>query len=316
MKIVHISTSNNLVPPEGYGGTERVVHWLSKAQVEAGHTVYVVAPEGGDSSTTNIPVSLWSSEEEAYDASYQAILDVDPDIVHDHTFSQLFRLRHPDVLGISTHHNERFQPVSNTVYPTVADAKANGSDVFVHHGLDLSEYSFCDDKGEFLLFLGAIHPRKNVDLAISISEKSKVPLVISGPVRHPGYFAKKIRKRISENIVYRGESFGVIKKHLLKKARAFLYPSSWESFGLSVIEAMVSGTPVIVSDIPPFHEIVQEGVTGFICKNKKDYLRAVDSLPDIQASVCRDHVVKNFNNEKMAKEYENLYGQVLNSKHW
>ncbi len=268
MKIIHISTPNNLVPPEGYGGTERVVHWLSKAQVEAGHTVYVVAPEGGDTPAINIPIPLWVSEEEAYKSYYQAILDINPNIVHDHTCSQLFRLRHPIFPGISTHHNERFQPVSNTVYPTAADAKDNASEKFVHHGLDLSEYTYCDKKKDFFLFLGAIHPRKNVDLAIKIADKAKVPLVISGPVRHPGYFAKKVRKGLSENIIYRGETFGVIKKHLLKKARAFFYPSSWESFGLSVIEAMVSGTPVIVSDIPPFHEIVQEGVTGFICKGE------------------------------------------------
>ncbi len=79
---------------------------------------------------------------------------------------------------------------------------------------------------------------------------------------------------------------------------------------------MVSGTPVIVSDIPPFHEIVQEGVTGFICKDNKDYLRAIERLPEIQTSACRDHVIKNFNSTKMAKEYENLYEQILNGKHW
>ena len=316
MKIVHISIPNNVVPPEGYGGTERVVHWLSKAQVEAGHTVYVVAPEGGDSPAINIPLPLWGSEEEAYNTSYQVILDIKPDIVHDHTFSQLFRLRHSDIPGISTHHNERFEPVPNTVYPTQADARSNGSDIFVHHGLDLGEYSFCDEKEDFCLFLGAIHPRKNVDIAINIAEKAKMPLIISGPVRHPGYFAKKVRKRLTDKIVYRGETFGILKKHLLKKARAFFYPSSWESFGLSVIEAMVSGTPVILSDIPPFHEIVKEGATGFICKNKKEFLSALERLPEIQSSVCRDHVVKNFSNIKMAKGYEDLYFKVLNKDHW
>ena len=79
---------------------------------------------------------------------------------------------------------------------------------------------------------------------------------------------------------------------------------------------MVSGTPVILSDIPPFHEIVKEGATGFICKNKKEFLSALERLPEIQSSVCRDHVVKNFSNIKMAKGYEDLYFKVLNKDHW
>ena len=257
MRIIHISISNNLVPPEGYGGTERVINWLVNAQLEMGLDVYVVCPRASSTRANIIPIRLRCSEEEAYQQSYTKILNLKPDIVHDHTFSQLFRLRHPKQTAVSTHHNERFQPVSNTIYPTLADAESNGSSTFVYHGLDLNEYSFTDKKESYLLFLGAIHPRKNVEMAIEVARWVDMPLNIVGPVRHPGYFCKKVRKKLNEKITYHGEAMGEIKKHLLKNAKALLYLSSWESFGLSVIEAMVSGTPVITSNIPPFHETVE-----------------------------------------------------------
>ncbi len=316
MKIVHISVSNNLVPPEGYGGTERVVHWLSKAQMDMGHEVHVVCPEASATKANTIPIPLWCNEEEAYQQSYQKILSLKPDIVHDHTFSQLFRLRHPDQIAVSTHHNERFEPVSNTVYPSRADAQSNGSSTFVYHGLDLDECSFSEKKESYLLFLGAIHPRKNVDMAIKVAKWTDMPLVIVGPVRHPGYFCKKVRKKLNDKITYHGEAMGEIKNHLLKNAKALLYPSSWESFGLSVIEAMAAGTPVITSDIPPFHETVEQGVTGFICDSKKEYRQAVEQLPTIKPSACQERVVKLFSKESMAEGYQKLYQKAIAKQDW
>lgn len=316
MRIVHISVTNNLVPPEGYGGVERVVHWLGEAQLEMGHEVFAVAPKGGSSKIENIPVPLWSSEETAYEKSYQSILDLKPDIIHDHTFSQLFRLRHPEIPAVSYRHNERFQPVSHTVYPSKSYASENGSSTFVHLGLNPNGYDYSEEKEDYLLFLGAIHPRKNVDIAIKMARAAKIPLKIAGPVRHAGYFCKKIRKKLSSEIVYHGEALGVIKNQLLKQARAVLYPSSWESFGIVVIEANLSGTPVIVSDIPPFHETVRHGVTGFICNTKKDYLKAIEQLETIQPADCRDSVMSRFTSIKMAEAWQGLYQKALDGKTW
>ena len=316
MRIIHISISNNLVPPEGYGGTERVINWLVNAQLDMGLDVHVVCPRASSTRANIIPIKLWCSEEEAYQQSYKKILNLKPDIVHDHTFSQLFRLRHPEQTAVSTHHNERFQPVSNTIYPTLADAESNGSSTFVYHGLDLNEYSFTDKKESYLLFLGAIHPRKNVEMAIKVAKWVDMPLNIVGPVRHPGYFCKKVRKKLNEKITYHGEAMGEIKKHLLKNAKALLYLSSWESFGLSVIEAMVSGTPVITSNIPPFHETVEQGVTGFICDSKNDFLQAIGQLSSIKPSACHERAVKIFSKENMAEGYQKLYQQAIKNQNW
>lgn len=316
MKIIHISITNNLVPPQGYGGTERIVDWLSRAQMKMGHEVYIAAPEGGSSKAKIIPTPLWGSEEEAYQASSKEILRVNPDIVHDHTFSQIFRLRHPQVPAVSTHHNERFTKVSRTVYPTMADAVDNGSDSCVYHGVDPNDYTYSEEKEHYLLFLGAIHPRKNVDLAIKIAKSVEMPLIIVGPVRHPGYFCKKIRKALSSKITYRGEAFGQIKNRLLCKAKALIYPSSWESFGIVVVEAMVSGTPVILSHIGPFHELVEKGRTGFVCDSKKDYVHAIQNLPSIKPSDCREWVLKKFTHERMANNYESLYLRAIKGEHW
>ena len=316
MKIVHISVSNNLVAPEGYGGTERVVHWLASAQLDIGHEVHIVAPGESNTKANLIPITLWCDEEEAYQQSYKEILSIQPDIVHDHTFSQLFRLRHPEQTAVSTHHNERFKPVPNTIYPTRADAEANGSSTFIHHGLDLNEYSFTDKKESYLLFLGAIHPRKNVEMAIKVANWVNMPLTIVGPVRHSGYFCKKIRKKLNEKITYHGEAMGEIKNHLLKNAKALLYLSSWESFGLSVIEAMVAGTPVITSNIPPFHETVKQGITGFICNSKKEYIKAIKELPSIQPTACRERVIQYFTKEIMANGYLKLYHKAIEKNNW
>jgi glycosyltransferase involved in cell wall biosynthesis len=316
VKILHISISNNFVPPEGYGGTERVIHWLIVEQIKRGHEVYCVSPQVKNAIYQNIHIPLWCSEEDAYQISYNAILQIKPDIVHDHTFSQLFRIRHPDIPGVSTYHNERFEHVPNTIYPTFSAAKDNNSKVFVHHGLIIGDYSFEVNKSASLLYLGAIHPRKNVDLAIRVAKKKDIDLMISGPVRHPRYFSKKIRKHLFGKINYVGESFGEIKHHLLRNAKGFIYPSAWESFGLAIIESMVSGTPVIVSDIQPFSEIVIHGETGFICKNIKDYICAIESLDEIDPNVCREHVIKNFNSTKMSDEYIKLYHKVKQGESW
>ena len=167
-----------------------------------------------------------------------------------------------------------------------------------------------------MLFLGAIHPRKNVEMAIKVAKWLDMPLTIVGPVRHPGYFCKKVRKKLNDKITYHGEAMGEIKNHLLKNAKALLYLSSWESFGLSVIEAMVAGTPVITSNIPPFHETVEQGVTGFICDSKKDFLQAAERLSSIKPSACHERVVKLFSKEVMAEGYQKLYEQALNKEVW
>jgi len=109
---------------------------------------------------------------------------------------------------------------------------------------------------------------------------------------------------------------GEIKNYILKNAKALLYLSSWESFGLSVIEAMATGTPVITSNIPPFHETVEHGVTGFICDSKKEFLQAKEQLPSIKPSACHERVVKNFSKEKMAQGYQKLYEQAIKSQNW
>lgn len=298
------------------GGTERVVHWLASAQLNMGHEVHVVAPEASGTKAKIIPIPLWCSEQEAYRQSCQKILDLKPDIVHDHTFAQLFRLRHPQQTAVSTHHNERFQPVPNTIYPTRSDAKANGSSTFVYHGLDMDEYSFAEKKNLYLLFLGAIHPRKNVEMAVKVAKWAGLPLVIAGPVRHPRYFCKKIRKKLNDQIAYHGEAMGEIKNHLLKNAKALLYLSSWEGFAVSVLEATAAGTPVITSNIPQFHEAVQQGVTGFICGAKKEFLEAIEKLPSIKPSACRERIVKHFRKESMAQGYQKLYEQALSKNNW
>ena len=164
--------------------------------------------------------------------------------------------------------------------------------------------------------MGAIHPRKNVEMAIKVANWVNMPLTIVGPVRHSGYFCKKVRKKLNEKITYHGEAMGEIKNHLLKNAKALLYLSSWESFGLSVIEAMVAGTPVITSNIPPFHETVKQGITGFICNNKKEYIQAIKELPSIQPPACRERVIRYFTKKIMANGYQKLYHKAIEKNNW
>ena len=211
--------------------------------------------------------------------------------------------------------NERFEPVSNTVYPSRADAQSNNSSTFVYHGLDLDEYSFAENKGSYLLFLGAIHPRKNVEMAIKVAKWTDMPLVIVGPVRHPGYFCKKVRKKLNDKITYHGEAMGEIKNHLLKNAKALLYPSSWESFGLSVIEAMAMGKPVLTTRVGSIPDLVDHDETGILVPAKDvralaenlDRLITDDDLRRRLGQNARAMAVYNYSVQENIRGLERIY---------
>ena len=103
---------------------------------------------------------------------------------------------------------------------------------------------------------------------------------------------------------------------IYQAAEIFLYTSLYEGFGMPILEALSSGVPVITSNIPPFHETVKQGVTGFICNSKKEYIKAIKELPSIQPTACRERVIQYFTKEIMANGYLKLYHKAIEKNNW
>lgn len=210
----------------------------------------------------------------------------------------------------------------------------------VYNGVDIKEFPFREKKKNYLLTLGRITPVKGQKEAIEIAKAVDIPLVIAGFVENTPlaqrYWLEEIRPKIQldlsedENkvktlqslintdncpkIIYFGEANSTNKKWLYSRAKAFLMPISWEEpFGLVMIEAMASGTPVIALKRGAALEIVENGVTGFLCDNLEDMIFALRNLEKISSFKCRERVRKFFSHTKMAEEYFKLY-TLLNQK--
>jgi glycosyltransferase involved in cell wall biosynthesis len=339
MKIAQIAPLFESVPPRLYGGTERVVSWLTEALVSLGHDVTLFA--SGDSVTNArlVPVC-------------RKALRLDPDcvdpVVHhvlmmEEVFSQAgdFDLihSHVDYLHFSLSRRER-TPCITTLHgrldlsdlaplyknfcdiPLVSISDAQREPLpwvnwqgTVHHGLPAKSLAFCEGSGKYLAFLGRISPEKGVDQAIEIAIRSCVPLKIAAKVdRHDqDYFEKKIRPVLDHPLIeFIGEIGYAEKNDFLGNAAALLFPINWpEPFGLVMIEAMACGTPVIAYPLGSVPEIVRDGLTGFLVHNIGSAVNAVNRIGEIDRLNCRRHFDRHFTDERMALDYVKIYRRLV-----
>jgi glycosyltransferase involved in cell wall biosynthesis len=339
MKIAQIAPLFESVPPRLYGGTERVVSWLTEALVSLGHDVTLFA--SGDSVTNArlVPVC-------------RKALRLDPDcvdpVVHhvlmmEEVFSQAgdFDLihSHVDYLHFSLSRRER-TPCITTLHgrldlsdlaplyknfcdlPLVSISDAQREPLpwvnwqgTVHHGLPAKSLAFCEGSGKYLAFLGRISPEKGVDQAIEIAIRSCVPLKIAAKVdRHDqDYFEKKIRPVLDHPLIeFIGEIGYAEKNDFLGNAAALLFPINWpEPFGLVMIEAMACGTPVIAYPFGSVPEIIQDGLTGFLVHNIGSAVNAVNRIGEIDRLNCRRHFERCFPDERMALDYVKIYRRLV-----
>jgi len=323
------------VPPPSYGGTESIVDLLASGLQRAGHDVLLFAT--GDS-TIAVPKAFvlkvalrdrWedsSVELQHVAAAYEVLTDCD--VVHDHTLAgPAWALGHGRRAVVTTCH----QPLDGQlrgVYraygerlPVIAisrDQAARAPEIriarMIHHGVDLDRYPKGHGEGGYLLFLGRMTADKGGREAALVARATGQPLKIAAKMAHPlerAYFAERVEPLLGGDIEYVGEVGGKDKLELLGAARALLNPIDWpEPFGLAMIEALACGTPVIACPVGAVPEIVDHGVTGFLCGDRSTLEEAVGNLGRLDRAACRAAVAERFSAERMVDKHIELYEEV------
>ena len=177
----------------------------------------------------------------------------------------------------------------------------------IHHGIDLDSVPFGSGDGGYAVFLGRMSPNKGADRAIRAAWAANVPLVLAAKMREPSehrYFTEVVEPLLGDDAVFIGEVGGLAKLELLGHAVALLNPILWpEPFGLAMIEALGTGTPVITFAEGAAPEIVDHGVTGFLCANVLEMTEALSHIDDISRKACRAAVARRFSAERMVAEH-------------
>jgi glycosyltransferase involved in cell wall biosynthesis len=188
----------------------------------------------------------------------------------------------------------------------------------VYHGLPEDLYSFRDEPGQYLAFLGRISPEKRVDRAIEIARRVGMPLKIAAKVDEVdrGYFDAVVAPLLKDPLVeYMGEVGEEEKAMFLGNAYALLFPIDWpEPFGLVMIEAMACGTPIIAYRHGSVPEVMEEGQTGFIVESLEDAVDAVERVPTLSRRRCRQVFEERFSAARMARDYLSIYERLLERK--
>jgi glycosyltransferase involved in cell wall biosynthesis len=287
---------NARIPAQGYGGTERVVTWLARGLTELGHQVTVLAPPGSTSSHAKIiPFDLPREHPRNFD--YRSLLPPGTDVVHAH-----FPLHaQPDSPRFwwTLHGNARAGEVlpPNGIALSQDHATRHELSRYVYNGLDPDDYRFSPTKQDFDLFIGRLHTVKGWQWAIDGARKGNLKLVLAG-----GW-----RPSIRPSISYLRSIDGEKKQQLLSDAACLWAPAQWdEPFGLTTIEAMVSGTPVLGTRRGALPEIITPA-SGAMGDSVEELLEARPRLLQLDPEMIRENVMTRFTNRIMAGRYVEIY---------
>lgn len=282
-------------PVEKYGGTERVVWWLAKGLAEKGHHVSLVARPG-----SHFPYGDFIPHD------FRTSVTIDSDVLHCFATPPVVPDRPYIVtIGGNGRRGERF--LRNTVFVSKNHAARHHAEAYVHNGVDPDEYEYSTSKGNSLLFLAKASWRtKNLRGAIRIARRARCPLNILGGSRSWLPYWRGVH--------YRGLLGGERKKSYLSSACGLLFPVIWnEPFGIAVIEALISGTPILASRRGSLPELVAPGV-GFLCDTYDEFIRRVPELASVESSRCRDLAMSCFTYRHMASSYIEYYVRVANGE--
>lgn len=342
MRIAQVAPLSESVPPKLYGGTERIVHYLTEELVGRGHDVTLFA--SGDSETTArlmpvVPKAL-RLDPRTQDplAPHIVMLDrvarvaEDFDIIHFHVDYLHFPLfRYVDAPHVTTLHGRldlyELQQVFNIFYdmPVISISNHQRAPLpmanwvaTVHHGLPEDLYTFQAEPGRYLAFLGRISPEKRPDRAVEIAIRAGMPLKIAAKVDKADreYYESQIKPLLEHPLVdYVGELNEQEKNTFLGNAYALLFPIDWpEPFGLVMLEAMACGTPLIAYRNGSVPEVIRQDETGFIVDSIEQAVAAVGQISQISRARCRSYFEKNFSARRMADGYEAAYHQLIEAR--
>jgi glycosyltransferase involved in cell wall biosynthesis len=339
MKIAQIAPLAESVPPTLYGGTERVVSWLTEELVAQGHEVTLFA--SGDSRTDAelvavIPKALRLNPDVRDGTPYHLILldrvirrAQEFDVLHFHIDMMhypLFRSLRDRVL--TTLHGRLDLPDLHPFYrafPNMALISISNDQrkpmppvnwqATIHHGLPRDLHRATTAPGKYLAFLGRISPEKGPEDAIAVAIQAGMPLKIAAKVDNADriYFESRVKPLLDHPLIeYIGEIDEAHKSEFLGNAMALLFPIHWpEPFGLVMIEAMACGTPVIAYRRGSVPEILEDGLTGFIVSDVAQAAAAVARIPELDRANIRARFESKFTSQIMAQNYLNIYGRMI-----
>jgi len=339
MRIAQVAPLYESVPPRLYGGTERVVSWLTEELVRQGHEVTLFA--SGDSLTTArlataCPKALRLDSRCADPLAHhihlveQVTQQKDEfDIIHFHIDYLHFPLsRALELPQVSTLHGRLDIPDLVPLYreysemPVVSISDAQRIPLpwinwqgTVSHGMPETIFSPYTRPGQYLAFLGRISPEKGVDQAIAIAKRCGVPLKIAAKVDRADkdYFDFRIKPLLDNSLIeFVGEIGDFEKNEFLGNAAALVFPINWcEPFGIVMIEALACGLPIIAYPSGSVPEIIDDGVTGYLVHNVEEAAHAFAHISEIDRAVCRRHFEQRFSARRMAQEYVAIYERIV-----
>jgi glycosyltransferase involved in cell wall biosynthesis len=338
LRIAQVAPLLERVPPVRYGGTERVVSWLTEELVRRGHEVTLFAT--GDSITRAELVPCVDralrGESGSPDATAMHIAMHERlaerarefDVIHFHTdlvhFPLVRRITTPslttlhgrlDLCGypelFSTFPDVGLVSISDAQRAPVPHARWLGT---VHHGMPVASYRPGDGRGGYFVFLGRISVEKRPDRAIEIAKRARTPLKIAAKVDSAdrAYFERVIAPMIDDPLIEMlGEVGEAEKEPLLRDASALLFPIDWpEPFGLVVIESMLCGTPVVAFGCGSVPELVDDGATGFVVSDLDAAVEAARRAPQLDRKRIRARAEARFSVERMTRDYLGIYEQL------
>ena len=339
MRIAQVSPLAESVPPRLYGGTERIVSYLTEELVAAGHDVTLFA--SGDSQTAAELVSpcrrALRLDADCRDRLTYYVLQTeqvaararDFDLIHGHidylSFPMWRRLRIPSVTTLHGRLDLRdlipvFREFTDMPLVSISDAQrapvpwANWADT-VYHGLPDDLYQLYPEPGDYLAFLGRISPEKRVDLAIEIARRAGMTIRIAAkidPADGP-YFREVVAPLMKmRHVDYLGEIAETDKGEFMGRALAMLFPIDWpEPFGLVMIESMACGTPVVAFRRGSVPEVIEDGVSGWIADDLDSAVEAVCRVRQLSRHACRGAFERRFSARRMAADYTDVYRKLL-----
>jgi len=337
MKIAILSSIHWRTPPRRYGPWELIASYIAEGMVKKGHEVTLYAT--GDSVTK--AKLKWicprpTSEDESLEPKvYQYLHSALPfeeakkyDIIHNHydayplVFSGLVKT--PVVTTIhgfsSPQVSEVYKKYNNTSYVSISMADRKNCPGLnyvanVYHGIPIRKYHYRETSEDYFFYVGRICADKGVDLAVKLAKKMGFRLLIAGLMQDQQYFDREIKPFLNDKIEHLGMITEEEKINLLGGAKAFLHLNTYpEGFGLTLIEAMACGTPVIGMNLGSIPEVVQNGKTGIVLSGISEVESAINNIGKIKREDCRKRVEKYFSIERMVNDYEKVYNDILSKK--
>jgi len=336
LRIAIIASPFICVPPKKYGGTELFLAQLAEELKRIGLEVVVYTVGESTVNTEKrwmyphqewpIPSEIYGSMKDLNHTSW-ALADCwdDADVVHLNNAPGLAFSRFAGPKFVYTVHHEAnpvlsdyYAHLPNVEYVTISDFQRTLENFqrgrTIHHGVDLSLLKFHPKKQDYLSFIGRIAPVKGTHLAIEVAKKSGIPLKIAGEVQpiFQDYYDTMVKPHIDGKFIeYVGEADLEAKNELLGNSRAMLFPIQWnEPFGLVMIEAMATGTPVIAMPTGSVPEVVKEGISGNVCATTDEMAMRAKEM-NIAPQGIRTYAQQYFSVERMAREYAQLYRSML-----